>query len=160
MALVIFVTNRLQNSRVGRAWEAMRVAANDTCRPFSANRRGLVLGEGAAVQDPADNIAPRINGTSLVVVSEADRPSLWKALKATGDATLAKADGWCVECFVDRDDDTATSSGDDSTDAEDTRDDDVAGGSDDSGPFGRMQFKLGAYKPLGGWFTSARAEVA
>jgi translocation and assembly module TamA len=34
------------------------------------------------------------------------------------------------------------------------------GGTDDSGPFGRMQFKLGAYKPFGGWFASARAEVA
>jgi translocation and assembly module TamA len=34
------------------------------------------------------------------------------------------------------------------------------GGSEDSGPFGRMQFKLGVYKPLGGWFGSARAEVA
>ena len=35
------------------------------------------------------------------------------------------------------------------------------GGSDDSGPFGRMQFKLGYYKPLGSsWYGSARAEVA
>lgn len=34
------------------------------------------------------------------------------------------------------------------------------GGSDDSGPFGRVQFKLGVYRPLGGWFTSARAELA
>ncbi len=29
------------------AWESLRVLSNDTCRPFSNNRSGLVIGEGA-----------------------------------------------------------------------------------------------------------------
>lgn len=32
-----------------KGWEAMRILSSDTCRPFSAGRKGLVLGEGAAV---------------------------------------------------------------------------------------------------------------
>lgn len=32
-----------------KAWEAMRVIAPDTCRPFSKDRRGMILGEGGAI---------------------------------------------------------------------------------------------------------------
>ena len=32
-----------------RAWEAMRVVSPDVCRPFSVDRRGLSLGEGAGM---------------------------------------------------------------------------------------------------------------
>lgn len=32
-----------------RAWEAMRVVSPETCRPFSLQRRGLILGEGGAM---------------------------------------------------------------------------------------------------------------
>ncbi len=32
-----------------KAWEAMRVVSPDTCRPFSKNRSGLILGEGGGI---------------------------------------------------------------------------------------------------------------
>jgi nodulation protein E len=48
-----------------RAWEAMRVVSPDTCRPFSKNRKGLILGDGAAmlVLEPLD--AARARGAHI-----------------------------------------------------------------------------------------------
>jgi nodulation protein E len=44
-----------------KAWEAMRVVSPDTCRPFSKDRRGLILGEGGAmlVLEPLESAQER-----------------------------------------------------------------------------------------------------
>jgi nodulation protein E len=48
-----------------KAWEAMRVVSPDTCRPFSKDRRGMILGEGGAmlVLEPLD--AARARGARI-----------------------------------------------------------------------------------------------
>lgn len=48
-----------------KAWEAMRVIAPDTCRPFCFDRRGMILGEGSGIMviEPLD--AARARGAKI-----------------------------------------------------------------------------------------------
>ncbi|MGH9744801.1 MAG: beta-ketoacyl-[acyl-carrier-protein] synthase family protein [Candidatus Acidiferrales bacterium] len=48
-----------------KAWEAMRVISPDTCRPFSKDRKGMILGEGGAMMILEPLEAARARGARI-----------------------------------------------------------------------------------------------
>jgi nodulation protein E len=79
-----------------KAWEGLRVMSKDACRPFSANRDGMVQGEGAAVfvfeemaqaqARGADILAEVVGFAMTSDASDIVMPSVEGAARAIGGA--------------------------------------------------------------------------
>lgn len=102
-----------------KAWEALRVLASDSCRPFDRNRKGLVLAEGAGMvvlerahhakargaeilaeiagvgmtADAADLVAPTVQGAAAAIqaclADAALQPGEIDYINAHGTGTIA-----------------------------------------------------------------------
>lgn len=71
-----------------KGWEALRVMSSDMCRPFSANRNGMILGEGAAILVLESEQRARQRGASIYAMIEG-----YGATADAGDLTSPSVEG-------------------------------------------------------------------
>ncbi len=80
-----------------KAWEAMRVVSPDTCRPFSRDRRGLILGEGGAMLVLERMDAARARGVKIYgeIVGFGMSSDAFHITQPSADGA-ARAMRWCL----------------------------------------------------------------
>ncbi len=89
-------TDALITAGMMRAWASMRVLTPDACRPFSAGRNGMVLGEGAGILVIEAETAAAARGASALAVlagygTTSDAGDLLRPGPAGASAAMAAA---------------------------------------------------------------------
>ena len=79
-----------------KAWEAIRVVAPDTCRPFSKGRQGMILGEGGAMLvleslDAAQKRGAKIYGEIIGFGMSSDAGHITKPNQEGAEAAMLMA---------------------------------------------------------------------
>ena len=73
-----------------RAWDALSAMTSDTCRPFSKDRRGMVMGEGGAILilEPMDRVKARGAKIYAEIVGYGSSSDAYHLMRPSGDGAV------------------------------------------------------------------------